>query len=304
MIREVAIRLEDELKKMGKTELISHISEELINILKRAGIKWSPIYLRRCLDEKYKNPVNRANALARKKYPGLPEDSGRTIDQLEAALQSKQKPSKLTVGELEATLNQQQLKEVARLREENKNLKNQIATNQYALKATEEYEFKPSMSFSMVSEAKNFRISDVDKYDFISLRMVAQYLQEENASLKNQLENQIEKSEPQQQLEDFEVDTDYMFTLTWKTRKDFEKLLSRKVKSEYIYVADKDEYDGRFALEINTPVTIKVDMKERDATVKMCEGLVESLNDEMLNEDVNENDELSYREKQELPKKK
>ena len=90
MIRTVALRLEDELKKIGKPELVCRISEELIKILKQVGLKWNPIYLRRCLDERYKDPTNRANALARKTYPGVPEDSGRTVEELQAALKAEQ----------------------------------------------------------------------------------------------------------------------------------------------------------------------------------------------------------------------
>jgi hypothetical protein len=90
MIQEIGLRLEDELKRLGKPELISHISEELINILRQARIKWNAIYLRRCLPERYKNPVKSKNALARE-YPGVPEDSGRTIEQLEAALEAERK---------------------------------------------------------------------------------------------------------------------------------------------------------------------------------------------------------------------
>ena len=91
MIRTVALKIESELIRLGKSDLISHISEELIRIIKHVGLRWNAIYLRRCLDERFKNPVNRANALARKKYPGLPEDSGRDVKQLEAALQHDNK---------------------------------------------------------------------------------------------------------------------------------------------------------------------------------------------------------------------
>jgi hypothetical protein len=96
MIQEIGLRLEDELKRLGKPELISHISEELINILRQARIKWNAIYLRRCLPERYKNPVKSKNALARE-YPGVVQDSGRTIEQLEAALQAERK--KTAIGE-------------------------------------------------------------------------------------------------------------------------------------------------------------------------------------------------------------
>ena len=86
VIQTVALELEDELKRIGKTELICRISEELINILRQAGVKWNPIYLRRCLDERYKDPTNRANALARKAHPVVPQDTDRTAEELEASL--------------------------------------------------------------------------------------------------------------------------------------------------------------------------------------------------------------------------
>ena len=53
---------------------------KLQKILKQVGIKWSPIYLRRCLDERYKDPVNRMNALVRKRYPGVPGDTGKSVE--------------------------------------------------------------------------------------------------------------------------------------------------------------------------------------------------------------------------------
>lgn len=89
MIRTIALKLEDELRRIGKLELVCRISVELINILKQVGIRWNPIYLRRCLDERYKDPTNRANALARKKHPGVPQDTGKTEEELEASLNRK-----------------------------------------------------------------------------------------------------------------------------------------------------------------------------------------------------------------------
>lgn len=89
MIQTAALELEDRLNKIGKNDLVCHISEELIKVLKRTGINWSPIYLRRCLDERYKNPVNRLNALARKEHPGVPQDTGKTAEELEESLNRK-----------------------------------------------------------------------------------------------------------------------------------------------------------------------------------------------------------------------
>jgi hypothetical protein len=97
MVQTVALKLEDELNSMGKPELVCHISEELIKIVKQVGIRWNPIYLRRCLDERYKNPVNRLNALARKRYPGVPQDTGKTAEELEASLNRKAPAGEYTV---------------------------------------------------------------------------------------------------------------------------------------------------------------------------------------------------------------
>jgi hypothetical protein len=52
------------------------------------------MYMRRCLDQRYKNPEQRNNALQRQlqsksneyRY-GLPEDSGRSLEELEVSLQ-------------------------------------------------------------------------------------------------------------------------------------------------------------------------------------------------------------------------
>lgn len=97
MIQTVALALEDELNRIGKSELVCHISEELIKILKQVGIKWNAIYLRRCLDERYKDPVNRMNALARKRHPGVPQDTGKTTEELEASLNRKSTIGKYTI---------------------------------------------------------------------------------------------------------------------------------------------------------------------------------------------------------------
>ena len=99
MIRTVALKIESELIRLGKSDLISHISEELIRIIKHVGLRWNAIYLRRCLDERFKNPVNRANALARERHPGVPEDSGRTVEELQATLQAEQNKNKSVQGE-------------------------------------------------------------------------------------------------------------------------------------------------------------------------------------------------------------
>ena len=88
MIRTVALKIESELIRLGKSDLISHISEELIRIIKQVGLRWNAIYLRRCLDERFKNPINRANALARERHPGVPEDSGRNVEELQTALEA------------------------------------------------------------------------------------------------------------------------------------------------------------------------------------------------------------------------
>ena len=83
MIQTVALALADELDSIGKSELICHISEELMKVLKQTGIKWNAIYLRRCLEERYKDPANRLNALARQRHPGVPQDTGLTAEQLQ-----------------------------------------------------------------------------------------------------------------------------------------------------------------------------------------------------------------------------
>lgn len=91
MIQTVALALADELSRIGKSDLICHISEELMKVLKQTGIKWNAIYLRRVLDERYKNPTNRLNALARQRHPGVPQDTGLTPDQLAEQLNRKAK---------------------------------------------------------------------------------------------------------------------------------------------------------------------------------------------------------------------
>jgi hypothetical protein len=95
MVREVALSLEEKLIEMGKPEFICHISEELVSILKQHKIKWNAIYIRRCLEEKYKDPTYRLAALARhernkKENAGVPSDTGRTVEELEEALRREQ----------------------------------------------------------------------------------------------------------------------------------------------------------------------------------------------------------------------
>lgn len=97
MIQTAALALADELTKIGKPELICHISEELMKVLKQVGIKWNTIYLRRVLDERYKNPTNRLNALARHRHPGVPQDTGKTPEELEASLNRKSPAGQFTV---------------------------------------------------------------------------------------------------------------------------------------------------------------------------------------------------------------
>ena len=91
MVRTLAVETENELRRLGKEELVSHISEAIISLVKQANIRWSPIYIRRCLDEHYKNPSQRANALARQRHPGVPQDTGKTAEELEESLNRKSK---------------------------------------------------------------------------------------------------------------------------------------------------------------------------------------------------------------------
>ncbi len=51
----------------------------------------------------------------------------------------------------------------------------------------EEEQPEPSLSISLVSEAKDFRLSDIDKYDIISLRIIVTHLYELNKNLENQI---------------------------------------------------------------------------------------------------------------------
>jgi hypothetical protein len=98
LIVAFAYDLEVELKRLGEDRLVSKISSFIMKLLRQVGMKWSPIYLRRCLDNRYKEPVNQANALARKKNPGLPQDSDRTTQQLEAELNGQQQIGEFSVS--------------------------------------------------------------------------------------------------------------------------------------------------------------------------------------------------------------
>jgi hypothetical protein len=90
LIIAFAYDLEMELKRLGEDHLVSRISTFIMGLLKNAGLRWSPMYLRRCLDNRYKEPINRLNALARSKQnPGMVSDSGRSQEQLEADLSQK-----------------------------------------------------------------------------------------------------------------------------------------------------------------------------------------------------------------------
>jgi hypothetical protein len=72
LVTEFASALEEDLKRRGEDELISKISSFIIKLIRQAGLKWSPIYLRRVLDDKYKDSISQANALKRKsKQPQL-----------------------------------------------------------------------------------------------------------------------------------------------------------------------------------------------------------------------------------------
>ena len=98
MIQTVALAIADELTKIGKTDLISQISTVLLKHLKYCGIKWNAIYLRRVLDERYKDPKNRLNALARQAHPGVPQDTDKTAEQLEAELNRKPRAVKKSIN--------------------------------------------------------------------------------------------------------------------------------------------------------------------------------------------------------------
>jgi hypothetical protein len=98
LILEIAIRLEDELKTMGRDDLIPHICQEITKILKWVRIPWSEKVVRNCLPQHYKIAYRRENALARQRYPGVPEDSGKTAEELEASLNGQHDKKKGPAG--------------------------------------------------------------------------------------------------------------------------------------------------------------------------------------------------------------
>ena len=89
MIQEVAANIEKELIRVGKPQLICYISQELYKILKWCKIPWNRSDIIRALPQRYKDPTNRANALARQRYPGVPEDTGKMAEELEKQLNRK-----------------------------------------------------------------------------------------------------------------------------------------------------------------------------------------------------------------------
>ena len=93
-------KIEEQLKEMGKPELISGICNELLDVLKQARVKWSEKYLRKCLPHRYKDPTKRSNALQRKREgpAGTPPDTGLSADELEARL-NRQETARRAFGE-------------------------------------------------------------------------------------------------------------------------------------------------------------------------------------------------------------
>ena len=93
-------KIEEQLKEMGKPELISGICNELLDVLKQARVKWSEKYLRKCLPDRYKDPIKRSNALLRKREgpAGTPPDTGLSVDELEARL-NRQETARRAFGE-------------------------------------------------------------------------------------------------------------------------------------------------------------------------------------------------------------
>lgn len=92
LITSTAFHIEEYLKRIGKDQYICRISEILTHVLKtRVKGYITDMYMRRCLDQRYKNPEQRNNALQRQQQPkssehGLPKDSGRSLEELEASL--------------------------------------------------------------------------------------------------------------------------------------------------------------------------------------------------------------------------
>ena len=227
LVVEFAAALEEDLKRNGQDELVCEISSFIIKLVEQAELGWSDDYLRRVLDDKYKDPISQASALKRK---------------------PKSKSKQKTLPELKT---QGEIEEVKRLREENKNLKNQIENSE-----PQQQKSLPEPRLIITSQSEKLTQCLVCKKQGYSYEGGDDELSYHEKGWRHPDENRICR-----QLEEFEIYTDYVFTLSWKSRKDFEKLLNRKVKSEYIDVAGKDEYNGRFALEIHTPVTVKVDVK-------------------------------------------
>lgn len=90
MVRELANKTEEELYRIGKADLISHISEEIVYLIKEGGLRWSSVYIRRCLDERFKSQYRRENALQRiAKKKGIPQDTDKTVSELEESLNRK-----------------------------------------------------------------------------------------------------------------------------------------------------------------------------------------------------------------------
>ncbi|MGH9975286.1 MAG: hypothetical protein ACRD8Z_05550 [Nitrososphaeraceae archaeon] len=92
MVNRVAEDIEAELKNVNRPELICHISDVILSVLRRNKVKWSIAYLRKTLPEKYKDPVKRQSALTRFQRagpPGTPPDTGMTVEELESTLNRK-----------------------------------------------------------------------------------------------------------------------------------------------------------------------------------------------------------------------
>ena len=74
LVIEFASALEEDLKRNGNDGLVCEISSFIIKLIEQAELGWSDDYLRRVLDDKYKDPISQVNALKRKrKQKSLPE---------------------------------------------------------------------------------------------------------------------------------------------------------------------------------------------------------------------------------------
>ena len=85
LIVSTAYHLEEYFKKTNRTQYVCRISELITHILKTRVKRFiSDVYMRRTLDERFKNPDKRSNVLQRVKSqtPGLPKDSGRTNEEI------------------------------------------------------------------------------------------------------------------------------------------------------------------------------------------------------------------------------